>query len=69
MKDAAIGRHLFSGALSGFAGAVLLQPLDLLKTRIRRGDVVQQHTRGTHVSSVTPRSYSVLLAISSNEMA
>ncbi|KAL4082149.1 mitochondrial carrier domain-containing protein [Scleroderma yunnanense] len=38
MKNAAIGQHLFSGALSGFAGAVLLQPLDLLKTRIQQGD-------------------------------
>ncbi|KIK20668.1 hypothetical protein PISMIDRAFT_682066 [Pisolithus microcarpus 441] len=44
MKDAAIGRHLFSGALSGFASAVLLQPLDLLKTRIQQGDAVQYNT-------------------------
>ncbi|OJA18383.1 hypothetical protein AZE42_00719, partial [Rhizopogon vesiculosus] len=38
MKNAAVGQHLLSGALSGFAGAVLLQPLDLLKTRIQQGD-------------------------------
>ncbi|KAG1724771.1 solute carrier family 25 member 38 [Suillus lakei] len=38
MKNAAVGQHLFSGALSGFAGAILLQPLDLLKTRIQQGD-------------------------------
>ncbi|KAI6033866.1 solute carrier family 25 member 38 [Pisolithus microcarpus] len=43
MKDAAIGRHLFSGsALSGFA-------VDLLKTRIQQGDAVQQCTRNTSV--------------------
>ncbi|KAI6094477.1 solute carrier family 25 member 38 [Pisolithus croceorrhizus] len=49
MKDAAISQHLFSGALSGFAGAVLLQPLDLLKTRIQQGDVAQQRTRNTTI--------------------
>ncbi|KAG2130472.1 solute carrier family 25 member 38 [Suillus bovinus] len=38
MKNAAVGQHLLSGALSGFAGAILLQPLDLLKTRIQQGD-------------------------------
>ncbi|KAH7888124.1 solute carrier family 25 member 38 [Phlebopus sp. FC_14] len=38
MKNAAVGQHLFSGALSGLAGAVFLQPLDLLKTRIQQGD-------------------------------
>ncbi|KAG2114693.1 solute carrier family 25 member 38 [Suillus discolor] len=38
MKNAAVGQHLLSGALSGFGGAILLQPLDLLKTRIQQGD-------------------------------
>ncbi|KIJ70637.1 hypothetical protein HYDPIDRAFT_172407 [Hydnomerulius pinastri MD-312] len=38
MKNAAVGQHLFSGAVSGFAGAIFLQPLDLLKTRIQQGD-------------------------------
>ncbi|KAN0097870.1 Mitochondrial carrier domain containing protein [Tylopilus felleus] len=35
-----ISHQLFSGALSGFASAVLLQPLDLLKTRVQQGDSV-----------------------------
>jgi len=38
MKNAAVGQHLLSGALSGFWGAILLQPLDLLKTRVQQGD-------------------------------
>lgn len=29
--------HLSSGALSGFASSVCLQPLDLLKTRLQQG--------------------------------
>ncbi|KAF8554100.1 solute carrier family 25 member 38 [Imleria badia] len=36
--NAVVGQQLFSGALSGFASAVLLQPLDLLKTRVQQGD-------------------------------
>ncbi|KIJ32321.1 hypothetical protein M422DRAFT_234124 [Sphaerobolus stellatus SS14] len=31
-------QHLASGALSGFASAICLQPFDLLKTRIQQGD-------------------------------
>ncbi len=29
--------HLLSGALSGFASSIFLQPLDLIKTRIQQG--------------------------------
>jgi solute carrier family 25 protein 38 len=38
MTNAAVRQQLLSGAVSGFAGAVFLQPLDLLKTRIQQGD-------------------------------
>ncbi|KAJ7229090.1 solute carrier family 25 member 38 [Mycena pura] len=33
-----VGQHLFSGALSGFASTVCLQPFDLLKTRLQQED-------------------------------
>ncbi|KAL5508576.1 hypothetical protein ACEPAH_6195 [Sanghuangporus vaninii] len=33
-----VGQHLLSGALSGFASTVLLQPFDLLKTRLQQRD-------------------------------
>ncbi|KAJ7477239.1 solute carrier family 25 member 38 [Mycena galericulata] len=33
-----VGQQLFSGALSGFASTVCLQPFDLLKTRLQQGD-------------------------------
>lgn len=49
MKNAPITQHLFSGALSGFVGAILLQPLDLLKTRIQQGETVYSTPRGTSV--------------------
>ncbi|KAH7924839.1 solute carrier family 25 member 38 [Leucogyrophana mollusca] len=38
MKNVTIGQHLISGGLSGFTGAIFLQPLDLLKTRLQQGD-------------------------------
>ncbi|KAF8451034.1 solute carrier family 25 member 38 [Boletus edulis BED1] len=38
MTNALVSQQLFSGALSGFASAILLQPLDLLKTRVQQGD-------------------------------
>lgn len=37
-----VGQQLFSGALSGFASTVCLQPFDLLKTRLQQGDGQQQ---------------------------
>ncbi|KAF9643311.1 solute carrier family 25 member 38 [Thelephora ganbajun] len=33
-----VGHHLLSGAFSGFAATLILQPLDLLKTRLQRED-------------------------------
>ncbi|KAF9550330.1 solute carrier family 25 member 38 [Agrocybe pediades] len=33
-----VGQQIFSGALSGFATTVCLQPFDLLKTRLQQGD-------------------------------
>ncbi|KAI0959225.1 hypothetical protein AcW1_004112 [Taiwanofungus camphoratus] len=33
-----VSQHLISGALSGFASSICLQPLDLLKTRLQQGD-------------------------------
>lgn len=33
-----VTQHLISGALSGFASGVALQPFDLLKTRMQQGD-------------------------------
>ncbi|KAJ6516409.1 solute carrier family 25 member 38 [Mycena sanguinolenta] len=33
-----VGQQLFSGALSGLASTVCLQPFDLLKTRLQQGD-------------------------------
>ncbi|CAE7211329.1 unnamed protein product [Rhizoctonia solani] len=37
MATQSAAQHLVSGALSGFASSVALQPLDLLKTRLQRG--------------------------------
>ncbi|KIK80899.1 hypothetical protein PAXRUDRAFT_763961 [Paxillus rubicundulus Ve08.2h10] len=48
MTNAAVRQHLLSGAVSGFAGAVFLQPLDLLKTRIQQGDsAISSNSRNT----------------------
>ncbi|KAI0725559.1 mitochondrial carrier domain-containing protein [Fomitopsis betulina] len=38
------GQHLLSGAVSGLASTIALQPLDLLKTRLQQGD---QRVRGS----------------------
>ncbi|KAH9923262.1 mitochondrial carrier domain-containing protein [Fomitopsis serialis] len=48
------GQHLLSGAISGLASTITLQPLDLLKTRMQQGDgrvSTSRHT-GTVVSLV-----------------
>ncbi|KAJ7896020.1 solute carrier family 25 member 38 [Mycena olivaceomarginata] len=45
-----VGQQLFSGALSGFASTICLQPFDLLKTRLQQGD-----------GTVTTRNTSALL--------
>ncbi|KAI0056798.1 solute carrier family 25 member 38 [Artomyces pyxidatus] len=41
-----VGQHLISGALSGFASTICLQPFDLLKTRLqqREGAAVPRNT-------------------------
>ncbi|KAH9039316.1 solute carrier family 25 member 38 [Lactarius pseudohatsudake] len=33
-----VGKHLFSGALSGLTSSLFLQPFDLIKTRLQQGD-------------------------------
>ena len=38
-KSSRDGRHLFAGALSGGTASVLLQPLDVIKTRMQRREV------------------------------
>ncbi|KAM5540581.1 hypothetical protein V8D89_005612 [Ganoderma adspersum] len=38
-----VSQHLISGALSGFASTVILQPFDLLKTRIQQPDYLSKH--------------------------
>ncbi|KAG2070004.1 solute carrier family 25 member 38 [Suillus decipiens] len=53
MKNAAVGQHLLSGAFSGFAGAILLQPLDLLKTRIQQGDIASNARNTTIICRTT----------------
>ncbi|KZT13167.1 mitochondrial carrier [Laetiporus sulphureus 93-53] len=47
-----VGQHLLSGAVSGFASSICLQPLDLLKTRLQQGDGTMHGPRpaGTIVS-------------------
>ncbi|EJF63122.1 solute carrier family 25 member 38 [Dichomitus squalens] len=38
-----VSHHLLSGALSGFASTIILQPFDLLKTRIQQPDYLNKH--------------------------
>jgi solute carrier family 25 protein 38 len=47
-------QNLFSGALSGFASTMCLQPFDLLKTRKQQGDGMSQ-TRNTNLILRTSR--------------
>lgn len=42
-----VGQQLLSGALSGFATTVCLQPFDLLKTRMQQGDGLLMVKRNT----------------------
>jgi len=49
-----VGQHLLSGALSGFASTVFLQPFDLLKTRMQQGDGIQMQ-RNTQLILGTTR--------------
>ncbi|KAI0773683.1 solute carrier family 25 member 38 [Fomes fomentarius] len=47
-----VSQHLLSGALSGFASTVILQPFDLLKTRIQQPDHLRKFSR----SPLSPQS-------------
>ncbi|TFK83194.1 solute carrier family 25 member 38 [Polyporus arcularius HHB13444] len=47
-----VSQHLLSGALSGFASTIILQPFDLLKTRIQQPD----HLRKLSHSPLSPQS-------------
>ncbi|KAI0676685.1 solute carrier family 25 member 38 [Trametes maxima] len=47
-----VSQHLMSGALSGFASTVVLQPFDLLKTRIQQPD----HLNKLRLSPLSPQS-------------
>jgi solute carrier family 25 protein 38 len=44
-SDLKAAHHLSSGALSGLSSAVILQPLDLLKTRLQQGYEGEAHKR------------------------
>ncbi|KIM84030.1 hypothetical protein PILCRDRAFT_68706 [Piloderma croceum F 1598] len=44
-----VGQHMLSGALSGFASTVCLQPFDLLKTRMQQGDGTIQPRNTTFI--------------------
>ncbi|KAG9317054.1 solute carrier family 25 member 38 [Chiua virens] len=37
-SNVVVSQQLFFGAVSGFTSAILLQPMDLLKTRVQQGD-------------------------------
>ncbi|KAI0366224.1 solute carrier family 25 member 38 [Pilatotrama ljubarskyi] len=47
-----VSQHLLSGALSGFASTIILQPFDLLKTRIQQPD----HLNKPKHSPLSPQS-------------
>ncbi|KAI0829262.1 solute carrier family 25 member 38 [Trametes gibbosa] len=47
-----VSQHLMSGALSGFASTIVLQPFDLLKTRIQQPD----HLDKLKHSALSPKS-------------
>ncbi|EPT05528.1 hypothetical protein FOMPIDRAFT_1044854 [Fomitopsis schrenkii] len=44
------GQHLLSGAVSGLASTITLQPLDLLKTRLQQGD--QRIRSSSHAGTI-----------------
>ncbi|PCH41645.1 mitochondrial carrier [Wolfiporia cocos MD-104 SS10] len=47
-----VSQHLISGAVSGFASSICLQPLDLLKTRMQQGDgALKQSGHGGNILS------------------
>jgi len=48
-----VGQHLLSGAISGFASSFLLQPFDLIKTRIQQGDAQLAKTQAGAIRSTT----------------
>ncbi|KLO17469.1 solute carrier family 25 member 38 [Schizopora paradoxa] len=47
-----VGQHLLSGGLSGLASTVLLQPFDLVKTRLQQGDRLSDNVQKPRVASV-----------------
>ncbi|KAH9921546.1 solute carrier family 25 member 38 [Epithele typhae] len=47
-----VSQHLLSGALSGFASTIILQPFDLLKTRIQQPDQLNK----LRLSPLAPQS-------------
>ncbi|KAI9507681.1 solute carrier family 25 member 38 [Russula earlei] len=46
-----VGQHLLSGALSGLTSTVLLQPFDLIKTRLQQGDATLSKTHAGAIRS------------------
>lgn len=55
-----VSQQLASGALSGFATTVILQPFDLLKTRMQQGDFpVSKHGR-PHASMILATSRDII---------
>jgi len=48
-----VGQHLLSGGLSGLASTVLLQPFDLVKTRLQQGDRLSDTNQKSGVAKVT----------------
>jgi len=48
-----VGQQLLSGALSGFATTVCLQPFDLLKTRMQQGDGTFRMRRNAFIFGTT----------------
>ncbi|TFK43124.1 solute carrier family 25 member 38 [Crucibulum laeve] len=52
-----VGHQLLSGALSGFATTVFLQPFDLLKTRMQQGD-----------GRIKPRNHSSIILTTTREV-
>ncbi|KAI0251467.1 mitochondrial carrier [Lactifluus subvellereus] len=46
-----VGQHLLSGALSGLTSSLVLQPFDLIKTRLQQGDAALRNKQAGAVRS------------------